>query len=80
MKKTQIGFITSDKMDQSAVVEVAVWKTHPIIKKRYQRHQKYLVHNPENSFKLGDQVEIVETKPLSKRKRWTITRKLGVKK
>lgn len=75
MKKNQFGIIVSDKMEQSAVVEVEVWKTHRILKKRYKRHEKYLVHNPENKFKAGDLVEISESKPISHRKRWTITRK-----
>jgi small subunit ribosomal protein S17 len=79
MKKTQVGTVVSDKMQNTAVVEVALWKIHRIIKKRYKRHQRFMAHNPENTYKVGDKVEIVETKPLSKNKRWEITRKVEVK-
>jgi|GEM_PF-1375184 len=72
MRKTQIGKVVSDKMQNSAVVEVAVWKTHPIIKKRYQRHQRYLVHNADNTYTTGQQVVIGETKPMSRHKHWAI--------
>lgn len=79
MKKTQIGTVVSDKMQNTAVVEVALWKIHRIIKKRYQRHQRFMAHNPENTYKIGDRVEIAETRPQSKNKRWEITRKLETK-
>jgi small subunit ribosomal protein S17 len=79
MKKTQIGTVVSDKMQKTAVVEVTLWKTDRIIKKRYKRYRRFMAHNPENAYKVGDKVEIVETRPLSKNKRWEIRRKIGDK-
>jgi small subunit ribosomal protein S17 len=72
MRKTQIGTIVSDKMQETAIVEVAVWKINRIIKKRYQTHKKFMAHNKDNQFKLGNIVVIGETKPLSRRKSWEI--------
>lgn len=76
MKKTQTGVVVSDKMQNTAVVEVTLWKTHRIIKKRFRRHSRFMAENPENQFKTGDKVELVESKPLSKNKRWLIVRKV----
>lgn len=71
-QKTQIGTIVSDKMQQTAVIEVALWKTHRIIKKRYQRHHRFMAENPDNQYKMGEMVEIAETSPLSRHKHWKI--------
>lgn len=79
MRKTQTGVVVSDKMQSTAVVEVVLWKIHRIIKKRYKRHQRFMANNPENMYKTGDKVEITETRPQSKNKRWEITRKLETK-
>lgn len=72
MRKTIKGVVVSDKMQSTAVVEVATQKIHPIIGRRYRRTKRYLANNPENSFKTGDQVTIAETKPMSRNKRWEI--------
>ena len=72
VKKTLIGTVVSDKMTNSAVVEVEVWKTDRVIKKRYKRHNRFLAENPENKYKEGQRVKIAESKPLSLKKRWTI--------
>lgn len=56
----------------TAVVEVKSWKTHRIFKKRYQRSSRYLVHNPDNEIAVGAKVEIIPTRPISKRKFWRI--------
>lgn len=77
MRKTQIGIIVSDKMTNTAVVEVALWRTHPILHKRFQRHRKFMVENPANQYKMGETVEISETKPLSRHKSWEITKRIG---
>lgn len=63
-------------MQNTAVIEVVVWKMHRVIKKRYQRHNRFMADNPSNTYKMGDVVEIVETKPLSKNKSWKISRKV----
>lgn len=76
MRKSLVGTIVSDKMQNTAVIEVAVWKIHRVIKKRYQRHNRFMAENPSNTYKTGDVVEIVETKPLSKNKSWKIARKI----
>ncbi|MEX0594682.1 MAG: 30S ribosomal protein S17 [Patescibacteria group bacterium] len=75
IKKTQIGTVISDKMTNTAVIEVEVWKIHRVIKKRYKRHNRFMAENPDNAFKTGDIVKIVESRPLSKNKRWTIVGK-----
>lgn len=72
MKKLT-GIIIKDKMLKTAVVEVERWVVHPIYKKRFLRHKKYHVEN-DVSGKAGDKVEIVETRPLSKTKRWKISK------
>lgn len=75
IKKTQVGTVVSDKMQGTAVVQTEVWKTNRIIKKRYKRHNRFMADNPENTYKVGDLVRIVESKPLSKHKRWSIVGK-----
>lgn len=67
----------SDKMQQTAVIEVARQKIHPIIQKRYTRNARFMAHNPDNTYKIGDEVVIAETRPLSKNKRWEITGHAG---
>jgi len=79
MRKTMTGIVVSDKMQLTAVVEVASQKIHPLIKKRYTRENRFMAHNPENSYKIGDTVVIAETRPTSKNKRWEITGKAGQK-
>ncbi|QQG50132.1 MAG: 30S ribosomal protein S17 [Candidatus Berkelbacteria bacterium] len=73
MRKTMTGIVVSDKMQLTAVVAVTTQKIHPIIKKRYNRDARFMVHNPENAYKTGDKVVIAETKPLSRHKNWEIT-------
>lgn len=73
-KKTRIGVIVSDKMDKTVVVQVSKKIMHPVYKKFVPRRQKYKAHDENNEFRAGDRVEITETRPLSKQKRWTVTR------
>ncbi len=80
MSRKMIGQITSTKMEQTAVVSVITTKQHPLYRKKYHATAKFLAHNPENRFAEGDTVEISETRPLSKRKRWEIARKIEVQK
>ena len=79
MRKTQIGVIVSDKMQKTAIVEVVVWKTHQILNKRYQRHNRFMANNPNDQYKTGETVEIIETKPLSRRKSWKIVGRIDIK-
>lgn len=75
-KKVLVGVVVSDKMQNTAVIEVEVWKTHRLLKKRYVRHNRFFAHNPENTYKMGDRVEISQTAPQSRHKHWLITHKI----
>lgn len=72
--RTKEGIIISDKMNRTVVVKVDSYKTHPKYKKRFKTSKKYYADNPENKHKTGEKVIIYETRPLSKLKRWTVTR------
>lgn len=75
VKKIQ-GQIVSDKMAKTRVVKVTVLKTHPKYHKQYTLHERYKAHDENNEFHTGDVVEMEETRPRSKEKRWKITRKI----
>ena len=66
------GTVVSDAMDKTIVVRVESVKKHPKYLKYYTSHTKYKVHDPENKFKVGDVVQFVETRPISKEKRWKV--------
>ena len=68
--KAKIGFVVSDKMEKTVVVEVNRLKMHPIYRKKYKVSKRYKAHDQDNQFKVGDKVAIIETKPLSKGKKW----------
>lgn len=70
------GVVVSSKMDKTVVVEVKRLKEHPLYRKQYHITRKYLAHDPENTYKVGDAVRISETRPLSKRKRWLVEKVL----
>ena len=72
------GVVVSDKMDKTVVVKVNTTKTHPKYLKRYKVSKKYKAHDEKNEFKIGDQVLIIETRPMSKEKRWEV-RKLEIR-
>ncbi len=74
--KTKIGKIVSAKSQNTCTVLVERFKSHPIYKKKYQASKKFLAHNENNEFKLGDNVEIAPTKPISKNKHWIVTKKI----
>ncbi|HML29626.1 MAG TPA: 30S ribosomal protein S17 [Hyphomicrobium sp.] len=69
-KRVLQGVVVSDKNDKTIVVQVERRYTHPLLKKTVRRTKKYHAHDETNSFKVGDQVEIQETRPISKNKRW----------
>lgn len=73
MKRILKGKVVSDKMDKTVVVLVERMKTHPIYRKKYKVSKKLLAHN-EKGVKIGDLVEIEETNPMSKRKRWKVVK------
>ena len=70
IKKGKIGIVVSDKMDKTIVVKIDRLKMDSKYKKRYRVSKKYKAHDAENEFKIGDKVEIVEVKPISKEKKW----------
>jgi len=69
-KKGKVGVVVSDKMDKTVVVKIDRLKVHSKYKKKYRVSKKYKAHDAENEFKIGDKVEIVEVKPMSKEKKW----------
>lgn len=71
-RKTRIGTVVSDKMDKTVVVVVERRYAHPLYKKQVTRSKKYHAHDENNEFHVGDTVRIVETRPLSKLKRWRV--------
>ncbi len=71
-KKTIIGVVKSDKMDKSVTVEWETRKRHPIYKKFVRRSNKIKAHDEKNEAKTGDLVKIIETKPISKDKKWKV--------
>ena len=71
-RKTRIGHVLSRKMDKTAVVAVEVLKRHPLYKKAIKKSVKYKAHDEKNECHEGDVVRIIETRPLSKEKRWRV--------
>ncbi len=72
MRKTTIGRVVSDKMDKTIVVAVEDSVRHPLYSKIIKRTVKRKAHDEENAAKKGDRVRIMETRPLSKDKRWRL--------
>ncbi|HDM70318.1 MAG: 30S ribosomal protein S17 [Thermotoga sp.] len=73
-RRRMIGTVTSDKMDKTVVVAVERIFQHPKYKKYIRRTKKYKAHDEKNECKVGDVVEIEETRPLSREKRWRVIR------
>ena len=71
-RKTKVGVVVSDKMQKTVVVSVERRVPHPVYGKMVTRSKKYKAHDEENSSKVGDRVRIMETRPLSKDKRWRV--------
>ncbi|MCM3750132.1 30S ribosomal protein S17 [Paenibacillus pasadenensis] len=71
-RKVQIGKVVSDKMDKTIVVAVETYKKHDLYHKRIKYTKKFKAHDENNTAKIGDTVKIMETRPLSKDKRWRL--------
>ncbi len=71
-RKQRTGKVVGDKMDKTVVVAVDTPKRHPLYNKIIRRVVKYYAHDEKNQSKIGDTVRIVETRPLSKNKRWRV--------
>lgn len=74
MARTIIGTVSSAKGDKTIVVTVQTRKSHPIYRKQYTESRKFMAHDEKNVAQVGDRVAIVETRPLSKRKRYALDR------
>ncbi|MEX0919797.1 MAG: 30S ribosomal protein S17 [Candidatus Saccharimonadales bacterium] len=73
-KRLLTGVVVSNKMDKTVSVAVARLKVHPIYRKRYKITKKFLAHDEDNKCQIGDKVEISETRPLSKNKRFEVVK------
>ena len=73
LRKTRTGKVVSDKMDKTIVVAIADNVKHPLYKKIIKRTVKLKAHDENNECRIGDRVEVMETRPLSKDKRWRVT-------
>lgn len=72
LRKTRVGTVVSDKMDKTVVVAIADRVRHPLYKKIMKRTVKFKAHDEQNACGIGDKVQIMETRPLSKDKRWRV--------
>ncbi len=75
--KSRVGVVVSDKMAKSRVVEVVRLVQHPQFEKYVRRRSRFMVHDERNETRVGDRVRIVESRPISRRKRWRIREKLS---
>jgi len=73
-RNSKVGVVVSDKMTKTAVVAVERMVSHPTYKRIVRRTSKFMAHDEKNDAHVGDQVEIVETRPASKNKRWRVAR------
>jgi small subunit ribosomal protein S17 len=75
--KEKVGIVVSNKMDKTVVVQVESRYPHPLYSKTLVKTKKYLAHDEMEQCNIGDEVLVQETRPLSKRKRWTLTKILS---
>ena len=72
LRKTRIGIVTSNKMDKSIAVSIERQVKHPLYGKFQKKNNKLIAHDQENTCNIGDRVKIMETRPLSKTKKWRL--------
>lgn len=72
IRRKLTGEVVSDKANKTVVVRVEVLKSHPLYKKRFKVSNKYMAHDAENTFKIGDTVTIEQCRPFSSKKRWRV--------
>lgn len=72
LRKTRIGIVVSNKMDKTITVAIERRVAHPIYKKYFKKTTKLMAHDEKRECAVGDKVKIMETRPLSKRKRWRL--------
>lgn len=71
-KKVLTGYVISNKAEKTIVVNVETLIEHPLYKKYVKRRKKFMAHDPKNECEIGDKVQIIESRPLSKKKRWRL--------
>ncbi len=71
-RKRLVGTVVSDKMDKTAMVLVERLTKHVTYKKYIRKRSKYMAHDPQNKCQIGDKVRIIESRPISRRKRWQV--------
>ncbi len=76
LRQTRIGVVVSDRMDKSVMVEVTRRVQHPFYKKFIRKRSRFMAHDENNDFHMGDTVKIVQSRPISRRKRWRVQEKL----
>lgn len=72
MRKVRFGEVISNKMDKTIVLKISTLRRHPLYKKTVKKMTKLYAHDPKNECQIGDRVKVVETRPLSKLKRWKV--------
>jgi len=72
LRKSKVGKVVSNKMDKTIVVAVERLVKHPVYGKYYKKTSKFMAHDAKNDAREGDRVQIAETRPLSRRKRWRL--------
>jgi small subunit ribosomal protein S17 len=77
LRKTRVGVVVRDKMDKSVIVEVNRTVLHPLYQKYVKKRTRFMAHDESNECKIGDRVRIVESRPLSRLKRWRVQEKLA---
>jgi small subunit ribosomal protein S17 len=78
-RKVKEGLVVSHKMNKTVVIAVETRKVHPLYKKAIRATKKYKVHDENNACKVGDKVKIIETRPLSKEKKWRVMEIMSTK-
>lgn len=76
MARQLVGIVVSDKGDKTIVVKITTRKTHPLYRKQYSISTKFMAHDESNDAKAGDKVQIIESRPLSARKRFKLVKVL----
>ncbi len=71
-RRTRVGVVVSDKMDKTVVFEVERKTKHPLYKRIVKRSKRFKAHDENNECRIGDKVKVMETRPLSKDKRWRV--------
>lgn len=71
-RKTRVGYVVSDKMDKTVLVSIETFIRHPLYKKTVKKSSRFKAHDENNQCGIGDKVEIMETRPLSKDKKWRV--------